>query len=52
MYEDMELDNLRCPQFVDFTNTATFDIDDGADVYFGKSSFYFFLKAKLIYLFI
>ena len=32
----MELDNLHCPQFVDFTNTATFDIYDGADVYFGK----------------
>lgn len=50
----MALDNLRCPQFVDFTNRATFDIDDGADVYFGELTFYllfefnffFQLKAK------
>ena len=31
----MALENLRCPQFVDFTNVATFSFDDGADIYFG-----------------
>ena len=32
----MALDNLHCPQFVDFTNNATFDMFDGADHFFGK----------------
>jgi hypothetical protein len=44
----MALDNLRCPQFVDFTNTATFDIDDGADVYFGKIISYYVHYINLI----
>lgn len=32
----MALENLHCPQFVDFTNNATFDMFDGADVYFER----------------
>jgi len=30
----MALDNLHCPQFVDFTNPDTFNTFDGADIYF------------------
>ncbi|RNA02604.1 targeting for Xklp2 [Brachionus plicatilis] len=30
----MELDNLKCPQFVDFTSREAFDIHDGADFCF------------------
>jgi hypothetical protein len=29
------LENLHCPQFVDFTVQETFDINDGADFFFG-----------------
>lgn len=32
----MALDNLNCPQFVDFTREETFDINDGADFCFGN----------------
>jgi hypothetical protein len=32
----MALDNIDCPQFVDFANNATFDMYDGADHLFGK----------------
>lgn len=32
----MSLDNLHCPQFVDFTVADTFDINDGADFFFEK----------------
>jgi len=32
----MSLDNINCPQFVDFTNVNTFNMDDGADFFFGK----------------
>lgn len=32
----MSLENLHCPQFVDFTATETFDINDGADFFFEK----------------
>jgi hypothetical protein len=31
----MALENLHCPQFVDFTVQETFDINDGADFFFG-----------------
>ena len=47
----MALDNLRCPQFVDFTNRATFDIHDGADVYFGKRTKVFLNEKNYVFLF-
>lgn len=33
---NLTLDNLNCPQFVDFTNNDAFNINDGADLLFGK----------------
>lgn len=30
----MSLENLHCPQFVDFTAPESFDINDGADFFF------------------
>jgi hypothetical protein len=32
----MSLENIECPQFVDFTRNETFDINDGADFLFGE----------------
>lgn len=32
----MSLENLHCPQFVDFTVPESFDINDGADFFFEK----------------
>ena len=29
------LENIECPQFVDFMQQGTFDINDGADILFG-----------------
>ena len=31
----LDMDNLNCPQFVDFTNGEAFNINDGADLAFG-----------------
>ena len=39
----MSLENLNCPQFVDFTSVETFDIHDGADFFFGKVHFLNFI---------
>ena len=32
----MSLEDIECPQFVDFMRNETFDINDGADFCFGK----------------
>ena len=32
----MSLENLNCPQFVDFTSGDIIDINDGADFIFGS----------------
>ena len=32
----MALENINCPQFVDFTSDEPFNINDGADYCFGK----------------
>ena len=32
----MSLENLNCPQFVDFTSGDIIDINDGADLIFGS----------------
>jgi hypothetical protein len=36
------LENLHCPQYVDFTSPEAFELNDGADFFFGnyKSSIY------------
>jgi hypothetical protein len=31
----MPLEDINCPQFVDFTTGEAFDIHDGADYFFG-----------------
>lgn len=43
----MEYENLKTPQFVDFTSLETFNIDDGADGLFGKFSFNELLVIKI-----
>jgi hypothetical protein len=30
------LEDIECPQFVDFTRNETFDMNDGADIFFGE----------------
>lgn len=43
----MSLDNLNCPQFVDFTDCQVFNSLDGADKYFGKN-----FKTSKIFIFL
>jgi hypothetical protein len=43
----MELETINAPQFVDFTSGEAFDINDGADFFFGILLFYFFFSFVL-----
>ena len=38
----MSLENINCPQFVDFDSVEAFDIHDGADLFFGNFNSTFF----------